>query len=340
MFNDDERPTVASDSPGAITKAPPKVRAVLRKKKRNDDDVERPVQYTRRSSAFCPVGKTYGTLEAGSYLLVSKEDRLGSYCGFEPIDITTDDLIRFEHQAFTEVLDDLNWFWHNGAGYDKFGFAHKRGYLLYGPPGSGKTSLVNLAIRDVIDLGGIVFIAPNINLIEMLIPQFRFVEETRPVLVTLEDVDGMLEGRAREERNLLSVLDGETQIDHIAFVATTNYPENMEERLLNRPGRFDAVVKVDLPSAELRRDYFMKKLGSTTGPNNIDLVEATHSLSLGHLRELIVRIFIKHEEPDQVISKLQNMKKTPNSKTLNKSAVGFGSGGSNNIVQVPTGRIP
>lgn len=288
-------------------------------------EIERPVQYVRRGDTFEPVGKTVQKLPSGSYLLVKKEASGGMFLGFEPIEITTDDLLRFDHGCFKEVLDDLTWFWKAPEGYASHGFSHKRGYLLYGPPGSGKTCLVNLAIKDVLAIGGVAFVVENISFIDKLVPKFRFVEPDRPVLVVLEDIDEALAGPDRQERNLLSTLDGETQINHIAFIATSNHPELLEQRLWNRPGRFDQVVKIDVPSADLRRDYLQKKLGTDKGPDGMDLVEETKDLSIGHLRELIVGIYIKKENPRKVINRLKKMKTRPQGEGGGRN-MGYGMG--------------
>jgi len=55
---------------------------------------------------------------------------------------------------------------------------------------------------------------------------------------------------------VLNLLDGVKQVDNIIYIATTNYPELLEERILNRPSRFDRRFHIGTPSAEVRKFYF------------------------------------------------------------------------------------
>ena len=54
-------------------------------------------------------------------------------------------------------------------------------------------------------------------------------------------------------------MDGELQIDNVLFVATTNYPEKLDRRLVCRPSRFDIIRKVGMPTASAREVYLQTK---------------------------------------------------------------------------------
>jgi ATP-dependent 26S proteasome regulatory subunit len=54
----------------------------------------------------------------------------------------------------------------------------------------------------------------------------------------------------------LSVLDGENQVDKVLNIATTNYPEKLDRRLVGRPRRFDRLIYIDMPNHVVRREYF------------------------------------------------------------------------------------
>jgi protein TonB len=49
-------------------------------------------------------------------------------------------------------------------------------------------------------------------------------------------------------------------IEGVVYIATTNYPEKLQERITNRPSRFDRRYKVELPNEEIRRAYIQHKL--------------------------------------------------------------------------------
>jgi DNA topoisomerase IB len=50
------------------------------------------------------------------------------------------------------------------------------------------------------------------------------------------------------------------QIEDVVYIATTNYPEKLQDRITNRPSRFDRRYKVELPNEEIRDAYIRHKL--------------------------------------------------------------------------------
>jgi hypothetical protein len=79
----------------------------------------------------------------------------------------------------------------------------------------------------------------------------RAVEPERQVVGILEDVDALIERYGESE--YLSLLDGEAQVDNVVYVATTNYPERLDARIVDRPSRFDTIRYIGMPSAGARR---------------------------------------------------------------------------------------
>jgi cell division protease FtsH len=133
----------------------------------------------------------------------------------------------------------------------------KRGILLHGRPGTGKTlSAMYLASlmpgRTVLVLTG-----ATIGAIETACGMARLLV---PSTVILEDVD--LIGTQREHQTvganallfeLLNQMDGLAEDADVLFVLTTNRPDELEPALAARPGRVDLALEVPLPDAECRR---------------------------------------------------------------------------------------
>jgi SpoVK/Ycf46/Vps4 family AAA+-type ATPase len=84
------------------------------------------------------------------------------------------------------------------------------------------------------------------------------IEKHRPIVVMIEDIDAIVDKKG--ESAMLALLDGELQIDNVVFVATTNYPERLDKRLVNRPSRFDEIIKIGMPSAAARAQYIINKV--------------------------------------------------------------------------------
>lgn len=133
----------------------------------------------------------------------------------------------------------------------------KRGILLHGRPGTGKTlSAMYLAAlmpgRTVLVLTG-----ATIGAIETACAMARLLV---PSTVILEDVD--LIGTQRDYQQvganallfeLLNQMDGLGEDADILFILTTNRPEELEPALAARPGRIDLAIEVPLPDADCRQ---------------------------------------------------------------------------------------
>jgi len=281
-------------------------------------------QYTvLKDGNYLPCPPTVPTLPAGMYATVrSKEfDRVIS--SLHPLGSwMSDKLVLFSDSDQESVLNEINHFWTLQGDYEKFNLVFKRGYLLCGEPGSGKTGLINLVATRVIEDDGVVWYSDDLPALLDLLPKFRSVEPHRKLLVIMEDIDVMLRTYGGDiETKILATLDGELVTNNTVYVATTNYPELLDKRLYNRPGRFDRVVRVKLPSASIREQY-LKFKGVPLVVNNVNLVEESHGLSLGHLRELVAAVFIHKEDPRSAVERLKSMKIVP--KTSGEPSLGFG----------------
>jgi SpoVK/Ycf46/Vps4 family AAA+-type ATPase len=80
------------------------------------------------------------------------------------------------------------------------------------------------------------------------------------LVVILEDIDSIAGESRSQTSRLLNILDGVKQIENVVYIATTNYPEKLEERITNRPSRFDRRYRVELPNEEIREAYIKHKL--------------------------------------------------------------------------------
>jgi SpoVK/Ycf46/Vps4 family AAA+-type ATPase len=173
-------------------------------------------------------------------------------------DIKVDSLLKFPNGIADDILKEIESFWKKGLIFSKHGFLHRRGYLLYGPQGSGKTIIVQQVLKDILDKGGIAFVCGHPQLLTEGLVTFRKIEPNRSAVCVFEDIDSIV--TTYGEDSLLTLLDGENQIDNVLNIATTNYPEKLDKRIVGRPRRFDRVLKIGMPPAEIRRLYFIEKL--------------------------------------------------------------------------------
>jgi ATP-dependent 26S proteasome regulatory subunit len=168
-------------------------------------------------------------------------------------------LYQLPSDELTDIIEDIQKFWQRADRYKEYGFLHKRGILLYGDPGMGKSGIIQLITKHLVDnMQGIVINLTNGDQIEWygeLITSFRQIEPNRPIIVILEDIDGIASEGSWSTSMLLNILDGVKQIDNVVYIATTNYPEKLEERITNRPSRFDRRYEVEPPTDDVRLAY-------------------------------------------------------------------------------------
>jgi len=209
--------------------------------------------------AYFPCEKTDEKLPPGQYTIEFSQQR-GIY--FKKTRVVLDGLIELPDADSDKVIKHIEHFWKRGPVYKEMNVLHKRGVLLWGPPGSGKTTTVQQLSKSIIEQGGISVYVKDPELSAQGLDILRKIEATRPIVVMMEDIDAMTGGRHDSESQLLALLDGEMQIENVVFVATTNYPERLDKRLANRPSRFDVVHKIDMPSAAARRTYLKARAPS------------------------------------------------------------------------------
>ncbi len=276
-------------------------------------------QYSRWGTGYLPTPDTIKTLPPGSYRPVFINDRLV----LEPAQIITDSLIHFPDTRSDMVIAEIEQFWVLKAKFDEYGFSHKRGFLLWGPPGSGKTCTIAIIMQKMIQRNGLVIVADHPAALSQILRQMRSVEPDRQLVVVWEDIDAVIHRYGESE--VLAVLDGESQVDNVVFIATTNYPEELDQRITNRPSRFDRIEKIDMPTDEARAMFLNAKVGTTVSPDGVDLVAETKGFSIAHMRELIVGIYCLGNTAASVLKRLKFMKQKPKSEDAAKKSFGFGS---------------
>jgi hypothetical protein len=278
-----------------------------------DDDVgdqklQGLVQWTTSDKKrFVPASRTAAKLVPAVYE-IQHSATIGIY--FEQIPIMTQNLIQFPQTNIERVCSEIQTFWDRGDKFDEYGLPHKRGIILWGPPGSGKSCTISLIMRDVVDRGGICvrFGHPHIFIEGMRI--MREIEPDTPIVVLMEDIDSTIE--MYNESDVLNILDGVNQIDKAVFLATTNYPERLGARIINRPSRFDKRFKIAHPDETSREIYLKHVIGEGNldklGIDMNEWVNDTDGFSLAHLKELFVAVVILEDDYDDAIETLSEMR--------------------------------
>lgn len=243
---------------------------------------------------------------------------------FSPITAPADEAVDLPGLPSKYLVDQIVNFWGKAEVYKKFGFLQKRGILMYGEPGCGKTSIISLLTQDLINRGGVVFLIDDFESSSKCIRKFRETEPDRSVMTLMEDIEGVFQGDQgnRQIKAALSLLDGQDQINNIVHVATTNQPDLLADRFIKRPGRFDLVLGIHPPTAETRKGYLKHICNDIIPTDQLDeLVAKTEGLSLAYLREIASTYLCLGIPIDETLVRL---KKNFKMKNLKKQTIKLG----------------
>lgn len=168
-------------------------------------------------------------------------------------------------------------FMKNPARYTKVGASAPRGVLMVGPPGTGKTllakALAGESKANFIAVDGSYFSSmyygAGISKVKAL---FKLARANAPCVLFIDEVDGigkrqqggdMYGGMSESNRiinRILVEMDGFGDNEGVVVVAATNHEDNMDEAM-RRPGRFDMLVRLQLPTLPERKQLFDLYLG-------------------------------------------------------------------------------
>ena len=184
----------------------------------------------------------------------------------------------------------------NRDGLRGLGQSTRKGILLYGPPGAGKTHTIRYLASCLPGHTTLIITAGQVALLSQYMSLARLLQ---PALVVIEDVD--LIARSRENMDgpceesmlnrLLNEMDGLKEDADILFLFTTNRPEQLEAALAGRPGRIDQAIEVPAPDAN-GRAKLVKLYGKGLQLNETLIEEAvrrTEGVSAAFIKELMRR---------------------------------------------------
>lgn len=169
------------------------------------------------------------------------------------------------------ALQRVKTFIKDPGAYARLGARAPRGVLLVGPPGVGKTliarALAGESGANFIAVDGSYFTAmfygQGVNKVRELFAQAR---KHAPCVLFIDEIDGIgkrstgeMRGAEAESNRIinrvLTEMDGFSALDNVIVVAATNHESNVDEAL-RRPGRFDMLVHLNMPTLPERAELF------------------------------------------------------------------------------------
>lgn len=185
----------------------------------------------------------------------------------------------------------------------------KRGVLLYGKPGNGKTSIIRTIISEYNFKP--VTIVPGAN-VDSMREAFSYAEEQSPSLLYFEDLDSLIEA-GLDVSSFLNLLDGISTKNGLLVIATANDVRKLKANITKRPSRFDRKFEIPLPNAEMAYIYIKRWFENLLTPKKCrELAKQAekHEFSYAYLKELYI---------SSMFEALSHNKKAPSIKDIDNT---------------------
>jgi hypothetical protein len=179
----------------------------------------------------------------------------------------------------------------------------KRGLLLHGPPGTGKTHTIRYLLGQLTGVTVVLLSGEALGMVGLACSVARALT---PSVVVIEDVDLIGEDRGMHPGShpllfqLLNEMDGLGEDLDIAFVLTTNRADLLERALTQRPGRVDQAIEIPLPGAAERRRLAQLYRGrlELDDASLDDVVSRSDGVTASFIKELLRRAALLAAQED------------------------------------------
>jgi|GEM_PF-7113490 len=237
-------------------------------------------------------------VEPGVYTLWDSLEE-GRVPRLKQLEYNCDDPVEMTGGAYDALRESVDSFFAARDRYAKSGILHKRGIVLHGPPGSGKSTMVREEAERWADQGKVVFYAYDPQTITRSLKTFRQSDARRDVVVVLEDFDELVKYGGTQRMN--QMLDGVDAPQHVLFLATVNDLKALPMKL-RRKGRFEEKIHCPMPDLNQRYSY-IKGVAGARIPDHIceAMARNTKGAGFGTLRDVVALVVAHGASPRQAI---------------------------------------
>ena len=182
-------------------------------------------------------------------------------------------------QTLAGIIDVLN----NTEKYKKLGCTIPHGLMLYGQPGTGKTTFSNAILKNVTNrkVFTINKTKSNGSFVKYLESVFNEAIKEQPSIILLDDLDKFAKSDDsvnQEEFVVVQSLLDKIKNKDVYVIATVN-DQNLLPRSLRRSGRFDNIIEIETPSEEESKEIVKGFLSTKKLSKDVNLKQISEVLS-------------------------------------------------------------
>ncbi|KAK1075244.1 hypothetical protein LTR33_009588 [Friedmanniomyces endolithicus] len=205
-------------------------------------------------------------------------------------------------KAKETLINDVHGFFDNRAVYEEVSVPWKRGIIMHGTLGCGKTISIKALMHSLQDKGVASLYVKSFDACQGLQYSIRSIfahaRVMAPCLLLFEDLDSLVVDEVRSY--FLNEVDGIESNDGICMIGSTNHLERLDPGISKRPSRFDRKYHYKLPGHQERIlycEYWRKKLSKRSDLGITDEVceivaNVTDGFSFAYMKELFVQALL------------------------------------------------
>ncbi len=269
------------------------------------DDIQLVITFTGPGSIQIEAGKEYHEYvnklvqEIADFLIEhnfykGKNIRFSSSISFLDVGQMDWDSVVMDPDVKNSIRMHTTAFLKNYSQMKKYGIPCKRGIILAGDSGTGKTMICKALMSEADDITCIITDAYSMFEEEYISDLFSLAQDLSPSLVFIEDIDCI--GQERRDFYhgsapliaLLAEMDGIKERTQIVTIATSNHIETVDKALSERPSRFDQVFRLSRPDYQKRIEILKNLAGRIPISDSVMeyIAERTDGFTPAHLQEI------------------------------------------------------
>lgn len=273
------------------------------------------------ASTFTPINEPV-VLPKGVYRYCEPDYNLDLPERLEVVDMREDKYVQLDG-PFALLEQEIKRFIDTRDYFIEKKLIHKRGILLYGSPGNGKTVFIHRVIEEIIPEDSITIMVRHDLPETAFLDKIRFSLHDRLKVFIFEEL-AITAHREQQAEALLNFLDGCDSIDGSLILATTNYPERLPGNIVDRPSRIDTVIEIGNPE-EKEVGVLIKFF--TDREATAEQIKVASGLSIAAIKEACLLTHMKGYEFTFAVKANKERSKLVKDAFAKPVKVGFGFGG-------------